>query len=56
MSIPVDDWEPVIGPSTAMRPGLGEPVAEFEDEQPDAMTAVVARTTAIDATRIRLRL
>ena len=56
MSIPVEDCEPLIGPSTAMTPGLGEPVAEFEDEQPDAMTTVLARAMAIDEKRIGLRL
>jgi hypothetical protein len=42
MSIPVEDWEPLIGPSTAITPALGEPVVELEDEQPAAIIAAVA--------------
>jgi hypothetical protein len=46
MSIPVEDWEPLIGPSTAITPALGDPVVELEDEQPAAIIAPTASETA----------
>jgi hypothetical protein len=45
MSIPVEDCEPLIGPSTATTPALGDPLVELEDEQPAAMIAPVASAT-----------
>jgi hypothetical protein len=50
MSIPVDDCEPLIGPSTAMTPGVGDAVEVDELEQPAAITAAVASEAA---TRMR---
>jgi hypothetical protein len=42
MSIPVEACEPLIGPSTAITPALGDPLVELEDEQPAATIAPVA--------------
>ena len=48
MSIPVADWVPVIGPSSAMRPGRGGEVrgdAEaIEDEHPKTIAMVKVMT------------
>src|SRR5207247_285769 len=56
MSVPVDDCEPLIGPSTAIVPAVGDAVVELDDEQLDAPTAVTANATTTGATRIGLRL
>jgi hypothetical protein len=45
MSMPVDAWGPVSGPSTAIRPSRGEDAVVAEDEQP--ANPETARTKAV---------
>jgi hypothetical protein len=54
MSVPVEDCEPLIGPSTAIVPAVGDAVVELDDEQLEAPTAVTASATTTAATRIWL--
>jgi hypothetical protein len=49
MSMPVADWDPVIGPSTAMSPGTGAGTVDGVVDEEDVHPATVRPTATVVA-------